>query len=147
MFTLVLSVDCLSGQTTETKSDETESEKVISVCPFQIGERGKTANFRFSFSYILEVGKDGEITKIEELASTKKYSAYKFVRDDLFIDCMKKWQLKPAGKYFVQFNVGTTSSGTSKDLPHDYVLIVDPNKHRLVLDLSFSENDKLVKSK
>lgn len=140
----VLLVGSLSAQTSETKLEDG-----ISVCPFQIGERGRTANFRFSFSYILEVSEGGEITKINELESTKKNSATKFVRDDLFLECMKKWRLGPAGKYFVRFNVGTTSLGTSKDMPSNYMMVVYPlphylHHHPLIVELPLSESDKLV---
>ncbi len=136
----VLLVGSISAQTTEAKLEDG-----ISVCSFQIGERGRTANFRLSFTYILEVSEGGEITKINELESTKKNSATKFVRDDFFVDCMKKWRLGPAGKYFVRFNVGTSSTGTNKNLPRDYMLIYYPERyHPVIVALPLSESDKLV---
>lgn len=125
------------------QSEETQSKKVISVCPFQIGERGKAANFRFGFSYILDVGTNGNVTKIEELASTQRYKESKFVRDALFVDCMKKWRLEPVGKYFVSFFVGTTSIGTTPNFPQNYMRIVDPNKQDLIIELLLAEADLL----
>jgi hypothetical protein len=35
------------------QTEKTQSKKVISVCPFQIGERGRAANFRFVFRIFL----------------------------------------------------------------------------------------------
>ena len=125
------------------QTEEAQSKKVISVCPFQIGERGKAANFRFGFSYILDVGANGNVTKIEELASTKRYKEYRFVRDDLFIDCMKKWRLEPIGKYFVSFYVGTNSIGTAVNMPRNYMRIVDPDKQDLIIELLLDERDVL----
>ncbi|HEX8277346.1 MAG TPA: hypothetical protein VF540_01580 [Segetibacter sp.] len=48
---------------------------------------------------------------------------------------MKKWRLDPIGKYFVSFDVGTTSTGTTKGLPFNYVGIIDPNKQVLTIEL------------
>jgi hypothetical protein len=125
------------------QTEKTPSKKVISVCPFQIGERGKAANFRFGFSYFLEVGASGNVTKIEEFASTQRFKEYKFVRDELFIDCMKKWRLEPTGKYFVGFYVGTGSIKTAVDMPRNYMRIVDPAKQELIIELLLDERDVL----
>jgi len=125
------------------QTEETSSRKIISVFPFKIGERGRLAEFRFAFSYSLEVDLSGEVIKIDEFASTKQYKATKFVRDDLFIECMKKWRIEPKGRYFVQFNVGTMSGARTKNLPRDYMLIIDPNKQSLVISLSLDESNTL----
>ena len=128
IFTVSL-IPCL-GQ-----NEKDQSEKIITACPFQLTAIARTANFRFNFLYVLEVGASGEVTKIDELRSSEKYKKFKFVRDDLFLGCMKKWRLDPIGKYFVSFNVGTTSSGTTKGLPFNYVRITDPNKQVLTIEL------------
>ena len=118
------------------QTPDSKHNKVISVCPFQLNDTGKMATFRFTFTYILDVDTDGRVSKIKPLASTNKYSAMKFVKVELFVDCMKGWKLEPTGKYTVQFNVGTTGIGTNKDMPFNYMAIFGPDRHRLVIDLA-----------
>lgn len=112
--------------------------KVFAVCSFELEERGRAASFRFSFTYILDVGIDGRVRKIQPLATTKKNSELKFVKDALFVECMERWKLEPAGKYMVQFNVGTTSIGTNEDMPFNYMRISGPDKQSLIVDLAIS---------
>ena len=114
--------------------------KTISVCRFEI--LATTGTFRLSFNYILDVDANGQVSKITDLASTQKARAMKFVREELLVDCMKKWRLEPAGKYFVSFYGGTTSIGTSGKEPRDYMRIVDPNKQELIVELPMSYPDR-----
>ena len=51
---------------------------------------------------------------------------------------MERWKLEPAGKYMVQFNVGTTSIGTNEDMPFNYMRISGPDKQSLIVDLAIS---------
>jgi hypothetical protein len=124
----------------ENKQNQT---KQITVCPFQIAEAGRAASFRLGFTYQLEVNATGKVSKVTELTDSKRRSISKFVRYELFVDCMKQWQLEPAGKYFVSFYVGTTSIGTKEGMPQNYMQITDPNKKMLIIELSLSENDIL----
>jgi hypothetical protein len=135
--TLLTSVFALAQENKPTQT------KQITVCPFQIAEIGIAASFRLSFLYQLEVDATGKVSKVTKLTDSKRRSISKFVRYELFVDCMKQWQLEPAGKYFVSFYVGTTSIGTTKDMPFNYMRIVDPNKKVLIVELSLSENDVL----
>jgi hypothetical protein len=115
----------------------------LSVCPFQLGERGKNENFRFSSSYIVVVAEGGEITKINEMESAKINSATKFVRDDLFIDCIKKWKPKTIGSYFVRFVVGTSSKKIYDDLPLNFMMVYYPDSsHPSIIEIFLKENDK-----
>ena len=123
----------------ENKSNQT---KQISVCSFQVAEAGRTASFRLGFTYQLEVDTTGKVSKVTELTNPQR-SISKFVRHELFVECMKQWQLEPAGKYFVSFYVGTTSVGTKEGMPQNYMRIVDPNKKVLIIELSLSESDIL----
>ena len=82
------------------------------------------------------------MSKVTELTNPQR-SISKFVRHELFVECMKQWQLEPAGKYFVSFYVGTTSVGTKEGMPQNYMRIVDPNKKVLIIELSLSESDIL----
>jgi len=124
----------------ENKPNQT---KKITVCPFQIAESGRAANFRLGFSYLLEVDATEKVSKVTEISNYQRQKNFKFVRDELFVDCMKQWQLEPVGKYFVSFYVGTTSTGTTEGLPQNYMRIVDPNKKVLIIELSLSANDIL----
>ena len=133
-FVSIVSAIIVSAQT----PDDTAT-KVISVCPFQLEGPGRMATFRFSFIYVLDVDSSGRVAKIQPLASTKKYIGYKFVKDALFVKCMERWKLEPAGKYSVQFNVGTTSIGTNENRPFNYMAITDPDKQHLVVDLAISD--------
>ncbi len=142
-FTLLLGV-CAFAQ------EQANPTKTISVCRFEI--LNPTGTFRLQFSYILDVDADGQITKVTELASTQNAKKMKFVREELLVECMKKWQLEPAGKYFVSFYGGTTSIGTSGKEPRDYMRIVDPNKQELIVELPMSypnrdKNDEKPKGK
>ena len=124
------------------QENQPNQTKKITVCPFQVAEAGRAASFRIGFTYQLEVDATGKVSKVTELTNSQR-SVSKFVRHDLFIECMKQWQLEPAGKYFVSFYVGTTSTGTTKGLPQNYMRIVDPNKKVLIIELSLSANDIL----
>ena len=123
----------------ENKPNQT---KQITVCSFQVAEAGRAASFRLGFTYQLEVDATGKVSKVTELTNPQR-SISKFVRHELFVECMKQWQLEPDGKYFVSFYVGTTSIGTKEGMPQNYMRIVDPNKRVLIIELSLSENDVL----
>lgn len=103
-------------------------KKKITVCRFELTESGRQSSFHFTFLYRLEVSETGKAPKIIEILNHKKYA--KFVRDDLFLECMKNWRLEPGGKYYVYFNIGTTSDPTT-------ISITDPNKETLVLDYDY----------
>ena len=120
--------------------EQPKPTKTISVCRFEI--LNPTGTFRLSFNYILDVDASGQVSKITDLASTQKARAMKFVREGLLVDCMNKWRLEPAGKYFVSFYGGTTSIGTSGKQPRDYMRIVDPNKQELIVELPMSYPDR-----
>ena len=133
--TLLMSI-LVSAQ--EIKSNQT---KTITVCPFLLTEAARTVSFRFNFSYWLEVNAIGKVSKITELLNSQRRNKTKFVRDELFVECINQWQLEPAGKYFVFFYVGTTSIGAKDGLPFNYMRVVDPNKKTLIIELTSSEND------
>src|SRR5438309_171343 len=97
--------------------------KTISPCPFEIAAKG--ADFRMYFHYSLDVFEDGTVSKVNELSNSQSKNKFKLVHDELFVECMRKWHLEPAGRYFVSFYVGTTSIGTTGE-PRDYMLIIDP---------------------
>jgi len=135
--TLLLSVIALAQENVLKQTRE------IVVCPFQLAESGRAANFRLYFLYLLDVDATGKVSKVTELSNHQRQRKFKFVRDELFVDCMKQWQLEPAGKYSVGFYVGTTSNGVPENMPQNYLRIVDPNKKVLIIELSFSEKDVL----
>ncbi len=124
----------------ENNSNQTRK---ITVCPFQLAESGRAANFRLGFTYLLKVDETGKVLKLDEISNYQRQKKFKFVRDELFVDCMKQWELQPAGKYFVSFYVGTTSVGVAENMPQNYIKIIDPNKKIMIIELSFSENDIL----
>ena len=134
--TLLMSVFVLAQ---ENKPNQT---KQITVCPFQVAEAGRAASFRLSFLYQLEADSTGKVSKVTELTNPQR-SISKFVRHELFVECMKQWQLEPAGKYFVSFYVGTSSNGLKEGMPFNSMRIIDPNKKVLIIELSLSENDVL----
>jgi len=80
------------------------------------------------FSYLLEVDATGKVSKVFRDFKLQRQKNFKFVRDELFVDCMKQWQLEPAGKYFVSFYVGTAFNGVPENMPQNYMRIVDPHK-------------------
>ena len=123
----------------ENKPNQT---KQITVCPFQVAEAGRAASFRLGFTYQLEVDATGKVSRVTELTNPQR-SISKFVRHELFVECMKQWQIEPAGKYFVWFYVGTTSNGTKEGMPQNYMRIVDPSKKVMIIELSLSENNVL----
>lgn len=123
---LILSI-CTFAQETQSSSSKT-----FSVCRFEILTQ---ATFRIGFRYILDVDSTGHVSKVTELSNLQNEKKFKFVRDELLVECMKKWRLEPAGKYFVSFNGGTTSIGTSGNEPRDFMMIIDPNKQTLKVEL------------
>jgi hypothetical protein len=133
-------LESVIGFAQENTSNQT---KKITACPFQLAESGRAANFRLGFTYRLEVDATGKVLKLDEISNYQRQRKFKFVRDELFVDCMKQWQLEPAGKYFVSFYVGTTSVGVPENMPQNYLKIIDPNKKAIIVELSFSENDVL----
>ena len=122
----ILSI-CVFAQETQSSSTKT-----FSVCRFEILTQ---ATFRIGFRYILDVDTNGQVSKVTELANIQREKKFKAVRDELLVECMKKWRLAPAGKYFVSFNGGTTSIGTSGKEPRDFMMIIDPNKQSLIVEL------------
>jgi len=67
----------------------------------------------------------------------------KFVRDEVFTECLAKWKLRPKGTYLVSFYVGTTSIGVREGMPFNYMTISDPNKRRMIIELPFADGDVL----
>lgn len=139
----VVSLTLLMSGLAFTQENKSSQTKTITVCPFQIAEAGRAANFRLGFSYLLEVDATGKVSKVSEISNYQRQKNFKFVRDELFVGCMEQWQLEPAGIYFVSFYVGTSSNGVPENMPQNYMRIVDPNKKALIVELSFSENDIL----
>ncbi len=121
--TLIVSVSAFAQDATPNKP-----KKKITVCRFELTESSRQSSFHFNFLYRVEVAETGEASKITEILNHKKYP--KFVRDDLFLECMKNWRLEPAGKYYVYFSIGTTSDPTT-------ISITFPNKETLVLDYDY----------
>jgi len=124
--------------------DSKPIENTIIPCRWEIA--AKAANFRQAFGYSLEVSDNGTISKVTEVSNSQRRMKAKFVRDEVFVECMKKWHLEPAGKYFVSFHVGTTSIGTTGE-PRNYLLIVDPNKNKLKIEIFLADSDTLVVEK
>jgi hypothetical protein len=104
--------------------------KKITVCPVSLTESGRQSSFHFNFLYLVEISENGEASKIKEVLDHKRYP--KFVRDELFVDCIKQWRLEPAGRYFVSFYVGTTSARSTQR-------ITDPKKETIEICLMFCE--------
>lgn len=109
----------------------TSTKKIV---PCRYKPAFKPADFRVYFSYYFDVGENGEISKITELSNFNRDKKAKFVHDELFVECMKSWQLQPAGRYFVSFTVGVLI-GAKRETPRDYMRIVDPNKEVLIVGL------------
>ena len=139
----IIGLTLLTGVFTLAQETTSKQTKEITICPFELTGAGRTANFRFYFLYLLEVDATGKVSKVTELSNHQKQKNFKFVRDELFVDCMEQWQLEPAGKYSVGFYVGTTSRGVPENIPQNYMRIVDSNKKVFIFELSFSEGDIL----
>jgi hypothetical protein len=118
----VLCLIFLATQILYAQAEDESPKKTITVCRVELTGLGKAARFHFNYIYTLDVqsnGSVGEITKVRE----KEPPA--FVREDEIIDCMRKWNLAPAGKYLVNFSVGTTSDPNS-------ITIVAPNQESVL---------------
>jgi len=124
--------------------DSKAMESTIIPCRWEIA--AKAANFRMSFGYALEVSENGTVSKVTEVSSSQRGLKLKFVRDEVFVECMKKWHLEPAGNYFVSFYVGTTSIGTTTE-PRNYLQIVYPNKNKVKIEIFLADSDTLIVEK
>ncbi len=120
------------------------NESTIVPCRWEIA--AKLAEFRQSFGYSVDVSDDGTISKISQVSNSQRGLKIKFVRDEVFVSCIEKWRLQPAGKYYVSFNVGTMSLGKGVG-PTNYMQIIDPNKNKLKIEIFLAENDTLVVEK
>lgn len=65
----------------------------------------------------------------------------KFVNDDLFKDCVSQWKLRPAGRYYVSFYVGTNSIGVKEGLPLNFGTILGPEKLTIIFELAPKNTD------
>ena len=111
-------------------------------CQWEIAAKG--AEFRQSFGYSLEVSDNGVVSKVTEISNSQRRMKARLVRDEVFVECMKKWHLEPVGKYFVSFNVGTMSTDSE---PSNYMLIIDPNKNTLKIEIYLAVSDTLIVEK
>ena len=96
-------------------SAQTEFEKPslgISVCWPKITEAGRQSSFQFNYFYRLTTDDDGKIVDVKTiLPSEKDKKMFSYFMDDSEVTpCLRKWTMKPAGKYFVNIFVGTTST-------------------------------------
>lgn len=115
---------------------ESKDRKIVTTCRFQLTPQGTTANFRFSFRYLLQSDPDGTLSKIQEISNSQRDMKTKFVKDDLLKDCISQWRLQPAGRYHVSFYVGTSSIGVKEGLPFNYATLIGPEKLAFIFELA-----------
>jgi hypothetical protein len=115
--------------------------KTITTCQFELTPQGRTANFRFGFRYLLQAEPDGTLSKTQEISNSQRDMKTKFVKDDLFKDCISQWRLQPAGRYYVSFYVGTTSIGVREGFPLNYGTILGPDKLTFIFELAGKSAD------
>lgn len=113
--------------------------------PCQIKLKAKLAEFSYTYSYWVTADDCGRTTKVTPFKSEKRDSMARFVDEEAFVGCVKKWALEPNGKYIVQFRVATMSLGETSE-PRNYVLILGPgdSKQKLKMELPWSAEDTLV---
>ncbi len=124
--------------------DAEPMESTIIPCRWEIA--AKAANFRMSFGYALEVSENGTVSKVTEVSNSQRGLKIRFVRDEVFVECMKKWHLEPAGNYYVSFYVGTSLIGTTTE-PINYLQIVYPNKNKVKIEIFLADSDTLIVEK
>jgi hypothetical protein len=100
------------------------SNKTISVCRIEYTSLGKSANWHFNYTYLVEANSDGSVIRLSKLETAKRPA---FVNEDAIIDCIKTWNLLPSGQHVVHFSIGT-SGGNS-------ISIVDPARNVVKLVL------------
>ncbi len=66
---------------------------------------GLTANFQFSYRYLVNTDENGDVAEVKQLH--KDYP--KFVNEEDFIPCIKTWKLHPLEKTYVHIFYGTSS--------------------------------------
>jgi hypothetical protein len=113
-FKMLLAI-CLSLAAASPSSQDTKKQSAteITVCRGKLTSLGKTASFRFNFMYTVKTKDDGTVETVDALS---KGGGGKFVREDMLVECMKSWKLKPSTSHLVMFSIGTTS-------PPDSILI------------------------
>lgn len=99
------------------QSKDESPKKTITVCRVELTGIGKAARFHFNYIYSLDVKPDGSVGEISKVREKEPPA---FVREDKNIECIKTWKLAPAGKYLVNFSVGTSGDENS-------ITIVAPN--------------------
>lgn len=113
--------------------------------PCQIRLKIKLAEFSYTYSYWVTADDSGKTTKVTPFKSEKRDTMARFVDEEAFVECVKKWTLEPNGKYIIQFRVATMSIGETSE-PRNYVLILGPgdSKQKLKMELPWSVEDTLV---
>jgi hypothetical protein len=107
-------------------SEDTSSNKIISVCRIEYTALGKSANWHLNYTYIVETNSDGSVEKVTKVCNENHPA---FVREDKIIECLKTWKLSPVGKHVIVFSIGTNGND-------NYISIVDPNHNSIKLVLS-----------
>ncbi|HCA57550.1 MAG TPA: hypothetical protein DEP46_06130 [Blastocatellia bacterium] len=112
--------------------------------PCQLKLKASGAEFSYTYSYWVTADESGRTTKVTPFKSDMRATMSRFVYEDAFIACVKKWTLEPNGKYIVQFRVATMFLGETSE-PHNYVLILGPgeSKQKLKMELLWSAEDTL----
>jgi hypothetical protein len=143
MVAMVVAILAVITQVTPAQQEKDTTIRTIYACAIKSTAPG--AEFRFGFSYWVTADASGKPVKITPFESKMRSTAIKFIDEKSFVDCMKKWTLESHGKYIVQFNVGTMSSGSSSE-PYNYVMILGPGEsgQKLKLALSWSAEQTLI---
>lgn len=107
------------------QSTETKPTKTITACKIGLTPLGRTASFRFTFIYLVEVNQDGVVKEVKKLSPQKEQP---FLKEDEMPQCIKTWKLEPSTKQFVSFNIGTTGG------PNYISITNDKETLKIVLD-------------
>jgi hypothetical protein len=117
---------CMLIAPSSATSEDTPSNKIISVCRIEYTALGKSANWHLNYTYIVETNSDGSVEKVTRVGNENRPA---FVREDKIIECIKTWKLSPSGKHVVVFSIGTNGND-------NYISIIDPLHNSIKLVLS-----------
>lgn len=139
----------LFGVFSQNVSAQQPSEPVMrTIYPCKIKSTARGAEFAFTYSYWVTADEGGKLIRVTPFKSEGRAAASRFVDENVFVECVRKWTLEPNGKYIVQFRVATMSRGTASK-PLNYVMILGPGEsgQKLKVALDWSAEDTLVEQK
>lgn len=126
-------------------AQKSEEPPMRTIYPCDIKLKMKGAEFAFTSSYWVTTDAEGKNAKVTPWVGESQKLGARFIDQDNFMTCVKKWILEPSSKFIVQFRVTTTSLGSSSE-PLNYVLILGPGEsgQKLKIELPWSAEDTLI---